>query len=406
MTKSNAIVVVNAGSSSIKFSIYGNDATEPSAFLKGQIEGLYTASAHFSAHEVGGNVVAGKWWDGEASTHDGAMQRLIDFIGTHLGDHRVEAVGHRIVHGGTAYVAPILLDSVVLGWLERLVPLAPLHQPHNLAPVRALLDIAPHLVQVGCFDTAFHMTQPPLAQAFALPAEITDRGVQRYGFHGLSYEYIASVLPELDPSLAQAKVIVAHLGNGASMCALSSGKSVASTMGFTAVDGLPMGTRSGTLDPGVILYLLDEMKMGASDIERLLYKQSGLLGVSGISGDMRALEASPDPRARLAIDLFVYRIGREIGSLAAALGGLDAIVFTAGIGEHSASLRRSVCRAAAWIGVTLDDEANASGVSRISTLGSRVSAWTVPTDEELMIARHTKRILISQSQAKTQEPSV
>ena len=406
MTKSNAIVVVNAGSSSIKFSTYGNDAIGPSVFLKGQIEGLYTTGTHFSAREVGGNVVADERWDGEARTHDGAMRRLVDFMSTHLGDHRVEAVGHRIVHGGTAYAAPIRLDDAVLARLERLIPLAPLHQPHNLAPVRAVLDIAPHLVQVGCFDTAFHTTQPPLAQAFALPAEITDRGVQRYGFHGLSYEYIASVLPELDPSLAQAKVIVAHLGNGASMCALSSGKSVASTMGFTALDGLPMGTRSGTLDPGVILYLLDEMKMGARDIERLLYKQSGLLGVSGISSDMRALEASPDPRARLAIDLFVYRIGREIGSLAAALGGLDAIVFTAGIGEHSASLRRSVCRAAAWIGVTLDDEANQSGVSRISTPGSRVSAWTVPTDEELMIARHTKRVLTSQCQAQTLEQSI
>jgi acetate kinase len=405
MTKGNAIVVINAGSSSIKFSLFGTDGTDPSVFLKGQIEGLYTPGTHFSAREVGGNVVAEQRWNGEARTHDGATRRLLDFISTHLGEHRVEAVGHRIVHGGTAYAAPIRLDNTVLARLERLVPLAPLHQPHNLAPIRALLDIAPHLVQVGCFDTAFHTTQPPLAQAFALPAEITDRGVQRYGFHGLSYEYIASVLPELDPRLAQAKVIVAHLGNGASMCALSSGKSVASTMGFTAVDGLPMGTRSGTLDPGVILYLLDEMKMGARDIERVLYKQSGLLGVSGISSDMRALEASPDPRARLAIDLFVYRIGREIGSLAAALGGLDAIVFTAGIGEHSASLRRSVCRAAAWVGVTLDDEANESGVSRISTPGSRVSAWTVPTDEELMIARHTKRVLMSQSQAQTREQS-
>jgi acetate kinase len=406
MTKSNAIVVVNAGSSSIKFSLYGDHGTDPSVFLKGQIEGLYTAGTHFSAREVGGNVVAGQGWGGEASTHDGATRRLLDFIGTHLGEHRVEAVGHRIVHGGTAYAAPIRLDTTVLARLECLVPLAPLHQPHNLAPIRAVLDMAPHLVQVGCFDTAFHTTQPPLAQAFALPAEITDRGVLRYGFHGLSYEYIASVLPELDPSLAQAKVIVAHLGNGASMCALHAGKSVASTMGFTAVDGLPMGTRSGTLDPGVILYLLDEMKMGVRDIERLLYKQSGLLGVSGISSDMRALEASPDPRARLAIDLFVYRISREIGSLAAALGGLDAIVFTAGIGEHSASLRRSVCRSAAWIGVTLDDEANESGVSRISMPGSRVSAWTVPTDEELTIARHTKRVLMSQSQAQTQEQSI
>src|SRR5260221_7727905 len=393
MALSNALVVVNAGSSSIKFSLYAEDGTDLSVFLKGQIEGLYTDGTHFTAREVGSGPVADERWDGAAGTHDGAMRRLLDFVRTHLGGHRVEAVGHRIVHGGTDYAAPVRLDAEVLARLERLVPLAPLHQPHNLALVRTVLDLAPHLFQVGCFDTGFHAVQPPLAQAFALPAEITDRGVRRYGFHGLSYEYIASVLPELDPSLAQARVIVAHLGNGASLCALHAGRSVASTMGFTAVDGLPMGTRCGTLDPGVIVYLLDEMKMGPREIEPLLYKQSCLLGVSGISSDMRKLEASPDPRARLAIDLFIYRIGREIGSLAAALGGLDAIVFTAGIGEHSASLRRSVCRATAWLGLVLDETANDSRASRISTLDSPVSAWVVPTDEELMIARHTRRLV-------------
>jgi len=392
MAQTNAIVVVNAGSSSIKFSLFGENGADLSVFLKGQIEGLYTDGTHFAAHDVGGELVAEKRWNG-AATHDDAMRHLLDFVRTHLGDHRVKAVGHRIVHGGTDYAAPIRLDAEALARLDRLVPLAPLHQPHNLAPVRTVLDVAPHLVQVGCFDTAFHAVQPSLAQAFALPTEITDRGVRRYGFHGLSYEYIASLLPELDPSLAQARVIVAHLGNGASLCALRAGRSIASTMGFTAVDGLPMGTRCGTLDPGVIVYLLDEMKMGPREIERLLYKQSGLLGVSGISSDMRKLEASPDPRARLAIDLFIYRIGREIGSLAAALGGLDAIVFTAGIGKHSASIRRSVCRTAAWLGLVLDETANDSRASRISTLDSPVSAWVVPTDEELMIARHTRRLL-------------
>jgi len=393
MPPSSAIVVVNAGSSSIKFSLFGESGTDLSVFLKGQIEGLYTSGAHFVARDIENGLVAEKRWDGSPVTHGDAMRHILDFVRAHLGGHRVDAVGHRIVHGGSDYAAPVRLDAEVLTRLERLIPLAPLHQPHNLAPVRTVFDLAPHLVQVGCFDTAFHAAQPPLAQAFALPAEITDRGVRRYGFHGLSYEYVASVIPQLDPGLAAARVIVAHLGNGASLCALHAGRSIASTMGFTAVDGLPMGTRSGSLDPGVILYLLDELKMGARDIERLLYKQSGLLGVSGISSDMRTLEASPDPRARLAIALFIYRIGREIGSLAAALGGLDAIVFTAGIGEHSASVRRSVCRAAAWLGLALDEAANDTGASHISTPDSRVSAWVVPTDEELMIARHTRRSL-------------
>ena len=394
MLPSNVIVVVNAGSSSIKFSLFGEGGgSELSILLKGQIEGLYTDGAHFVARDGDGGPVAEKRWDRAPVSHDDAMRHLLGFVRTQIDGRGVEAVGHRIVHGGTAYATPVRIDADVLSRLERLVPLAPLHQPHNLAPVRALLDAAPHLPQVGCFDTAFHAAQPPLAQAFALPADITDRGVRRYGFHGLSYEYIASVLPTLDPRLAEARVIVAHLGNGASLCALRARRSVASTMGFTAVEGLPMGTRSGALDPGVILYLIDELKMGTREIERLLYKQSGLLGVSGISSDMRTLEASPDPRARLAIDLFIYRISREIGSLAAALGGLDAIVFTAGIGEHSASVRRSVCRAAAWLGLTLDEAANDAGASRISTPDSAVSTWVVSTDEELMIARHTRRTL-------------
>jgi acetate kinase len=392
MPAAGAIVVVNAGSSSIKFSLFEESGNDLSAFLKGQVEGLYTEKARFTARDGRGELVAGHE---EASrvSHDDAMRRVLDLVRTHLGARQVAAVGHRFVHGGTAFAAPTRLDAVVLARLEKLIPLAPLHQPHNLAPARTVLEIAPHLPQIACFDTGFHAAQPALAQAFALPADITERGVRRYGFHGLSYEYVASVLPELDPQLARGRVIVAHLGNGASLCAMHAGRSVASTMGFTAVDGLPMGTRSGALDPGVILYLIDELKMGPRDIERLLYKQSGLLGVSGVSSDMRALEASRDPRARLAIDLFVYRIGREIGSLAAALGGLDALVFTAGIGEHSASLRAAVCRAAEWLGLRLDEGANRSGAARISAPGSSVSAWTVPTDEERMIARHTRNVL-------------
>ena len=393
MPAGNAIVVVNTGSSSIKFTLFGEEGADLEPFLKGQIEGLYTGCAQFTAREAGTGLVTAERWTGDSVTHHGAMHRLLGFVHHHLGPHRVEAIGHRIVHGGVDYVAPVRLDADAVLRLERLAPLAPLHQRHNLAPVRSVFEIAPHLVQIGCFDTAFHAGQPPLAQAFALPAEITDLGVRRYGFHGLSYEYIASMLPQLDPDLAQARVIVAHLGNGASLCAMQDGQSVACTTGFTALDGLPMGTRCGALDPGIILYLLDEMKMGAREIERLLYKQSGLLGVSGLSGDMRMLEQSSDPRARLAIDLFIYRIVREIGSLAAALGGLDAIVFTAGIGEHSASLRRSVSQATAWLGLQLDETANAAGHSRISTPRSRVSAWVVPTNEELMIARHSQRLL-------------
>ena len=300
------------------------------------------------------------------------------------------------MHGGLEYSKPVRVDAAVVAALEKYIPLAPLHQPHNLAPIRALLERAPTLPQVACFDTAFHRGQPPVAQAFALPKAITDRGVRRYGFHGLSYEYIAQALPRYDPRAASGRTIVLHLGNGASMCALAGARSVASTMGFTAVDGLPMGTRCGALDPGVMLYLMDELGMDARAIEKLIYLQSGLLGVSGISSDMRTLESSADPAAKAAIDVFVYRIGRELGSLAAALGGLDAIVFTAGIGENSHSLRGRVCRDASWLGVELDAAANEGDGPRITSAASRVPAWVIPTNEELMIARHTWRTLAGQ----------
>jgi acetate kinase len=298
-----------------------------------------------------------------------------------------------VVHGGSDYSAPVRIDRDVVVQLEKLIPLAPLHQPHNLAPIRILMARTPQLAQIACFDTAFHRSNPPLAQMFALPLELTESGVRRYGFHGISYEYIASVLPTFDERAARGKTVVLHLGNGASMCALQDGVSVASTMGFTALDGLPMGTRCGALDPGVLLYLMDERRMDARAIEKLVYHQSGLLGVSGISSDMRTLLASSEPRAGLAIDLYCYRIRREIGSLAAALGGLDAVVFTGGIGENSAVIRERVCRDAAWLGVELDPAANAAGGPRISTSGARTSAWAIPTNEELMIARHTRQLL-------------
>jgi acetate kinase len=302
-------------------------------------------------------------------------------------------VGHRVVHGGLEYSKPVRVDAGIVAALEKYIPLAPLHQPHNLAPIKALLERAPQLPQVACFDTAFHRGQPSVAQAFALPKAITDRGVLRYGFHGLSYEYIAGVLPKYDARAAAGKTVILHLGNGSSMCAIDNGRSMASTMGFTAADGLPMGTRCGNLDPGVVLYLIDEMKMDARAVEKLIYQQSGLLGVSGISSDMRTLQESNDPRAKAAIDLYVYRIGRELGSLAASLGGLDAVVFTAGIGENSASLRERVCRDAAWLGIEFDAEANARGGPQISAAWSGTTAWVIPTNEELMIARHTRRIV-------------
>ncbi len=390
---SDAILVVNAGSSSIKFSLFLERGEALDLLLGGQIEGLYS-TPRFKARDAAGAVVGEQLWaDGEPLGHDGGLAHLADFLRERLGEHRLTGVGHRVVHGGAAYAAPVRLTAEIVGHLEQFIPLAPLHQPHNLKPIRLLLENQPQLPQVACFDTAFHRHQPEVAQAFALPPAITDRGVLRYGFHGLSYEYIATVLPEVDPRAAAGRSVVLHLGNGASMCAIHQGRSVASTMGFTAVDGLPMGTRSGSLDPGVVLYLMDELKMDARAIEKLLYQQSGLLGVSGVSSDMRTLLASDEPRAKFAVELLVYRIGRELGSLAAALGGLDALVFTAGIGEHSAAIRERVCRAAAWLGVELDPAANAAGGPRLSTADSRVAAWVIPTDEELMIARHTRRLL-------------
>jgi acetate kinase len=338
-------------------------------------------------------VVAERELSGEAPDHVEALEVLIRFLRAQLQDGTIAGVGHRVVHGGLEFMAPTRVDADVLGRLERYVPLAPLHQPRNLAAIRRMLERLPGVPEVACFDTAFHRTVPEVAQLFALPPRYAAAGIRRYGFHGLSYEHVASVLPALDPRAAAGRTVVFHLGNGASMCALRGGRSVATTMGFTAIDGLPMGTRSGALDPGVLLYLFDELGMSVRDVERLLYEESGLLGMSGVSSDMRELLASEAPAARQALDVFVYRAGRELGSLAAALGGLDAVVFTAGIGENQPEIRRRICADAAWLGLELDPEANGRHGPRISTPGSSVAAWVVPTDEETMIARHVVRLL-------------
>lgn len=389
----NAIVVLNAGSSSIKFSLFVERGETLKPDVRGQVEGLYTA-ARFVSKAADGTVKAEKSWpDGVKLGHDGALDHLVSHLRSELTDDRLIGIGHRVVHGGLAYTRPVRVDTGVLKVLETFVPLAPLHQPHNLAPIRRALERAPELPQVACFDTSFHRTQPEVAQMFALPAELRKAGVMRYGFHGLSYEYIASALPEIAPTAAKGKSIVLHLGNGASMCAIEAGRSLASTMGFTAVEGLPMGTRSGSLDPGVILHLMDQRGMDVHSIEKLIYNESGLLGVSGISSDMRTLLESEEPQAKLAVELFLYRIRRELGSLAAALGGLDAIVFTAGIGENAPIIRSRVCRDAVWLGVEIDEAANATGRGCISTGSSRVAVWVIPTNEELMIARHTRRML-------------
>ena len=388
----DVILVLNAGSSSVKFSVFALEGTL-SLKYRGQLEGLFT-SPRFVAKDAKGAVVSEKsWGEGTELGHAGAIEYLRVFLRGLAGDVRLAGVGHRVGHGGVRYPRPVVVTPSVLEDLERLVPLAPLHQPHNLQPIRLVMERMPEVLQVACFDTAFHRTNPSLAQMFALPQALTEAGVRRYGFHGISYEYIASVLPERDPRAAAGRTVVLHLGNGSSMCALQAGQSIASTMGFTPVEGLPMGTRCGSLDPGVILFLLNQRKMDARAIETLLYSQSGLLGVSGLSSDVRTLLESSEPGAKLALDLYVYRIGRELGSLAAALGGLDALVFTAGIGENAAAIRERICENARWLGVELDPTANSKGGPCVTTSQSRVTAWVIPTNEELMIALHTARLL-------------
>jgi acetate kinase len=389
-----AILVLNAGSSSIKFSLFPVEArpSRRDLLCVGQMEGI-GHRVHFSANDAAGAVVAQQQL-AAGTDHEAALATLLRWLEERFAEHSLAAVGHRVVHGGRRYSAPVRIDAGVVAELRRLVPLAPLHQPHHLAAIEAVAKSHPALPQIACFDTAFHHDQPAVAAAFALPRQLTADGVRRYGFHGLSYEYIAGVLPEfLGPEAAEGRVVVAHLGAGASMCAMRRRRSVATTMGFTALDGLMMAERCGALDPGVILYLLQQKEMTAEGLADLLYHESGLKGVSGVSGDMRALLASPHARAAEAIDLFVYRIGRELGSLAAALGGLDALVFTAGIGEHAGEIRRRVCEGAAWLGVDLDAAANAKGGPCLTRAGSSASAWVIPTDEDLMIALHSWTLL-------------
>ncbi len=391
------IIVLNAGSSSLKFTIYSAHGEKPGVIYDGQFEGILTETRFKAKDGVGKVVEEKKWPAGSPLDHEGAIDALFAWgRGVLSSSDHIVAVGHRVVHGGLEYTRPTVVNDHILGDLEKFVPLAPLHQPHNLSAIRVIRKNNPDLPQVACFDTSFHTSIPAVGQAFALPRKYSEQGVRRYGFHGLSYEYIASVLPGVDPEAAKGRTIVAHLGNGASMCAMKELKSSACTLGFTAVEGLMMGTRCGTLDPGVMLYLMDECGMNARDLEKLIYKESGLLGVSGISSDMRTLLESTDPRAAEAVELFVYRITRELGSLAAALGGLDALVFTGGIGENAAPIRERVCRAAEWLGLEFDEKANAAREPRISRVGSRVRAWVIPTDEELMIALHTRQALAGQ----------
>lgn len=386
-------LVINAGSSSLKFCVYHRTQAEGWRLeARGQIEGIGT-SPRLSAKDGAGAPLADQQLAEAVRDGRGALESLAAWLRSRYGGARVLGVGHRVVHGGARYAAPTLVTPQVLKDLRELVPLAPLHQPHNLAAIDAISERLPGVPQVACFDTSFHRGQPAVAELVPLPREIRRAGVQRYGFHGLSYEYIASVLPQVAPEIASGRVIVAHLGSGASLCALRDGKSVDSTLGFTALDGLCMGTRPGALDPGVVLHLFQTLGLTAAEVETLLYKQSGLLGISGVSSDMRDLLASDEPDARLAVDYFVYRAAKEIGALAAVLGGIDGLVFTAGIGENSAEIRRRICEASAWIGIDVDAAANARNAPRISSRNARVSAWTIPTNEELMIARHTGSLL-------------
>ena len=375
----------------MKFALY--EAGHDGALLfRGQVDNI-GLSPHLQVADGAGTTVAERRWTDGKLDHRAATNEIMSLGRELLAGRPVLAFGHRVVHGGTQFAQPARIDSKVLESLVKLVPLAPLHQPHNLTPIEAIAAIAPDMPQVACFDTAFHRSQPALAQQFALPRDLTAAGVRRYGFHGLSYDYIVSRLHELDPVLARGRLIIAHLGNGASLCAVKEGLSVSSTMGFTAVDGLMMGTRTGSLDPGVLLYLVQERGMDIMDISDLLYRRSGLLGVSGISSDMRMLRQSTAPAAAEAIALFVYRIVREIGSLAAVLGGLDAIVFTAGIGEHDAQTRAEVAAGCSWLGLALDPDRNAKGQGVISRDDAKVKALVVPTDEERMIARYTCQLL-------------
>ena len=390
---SRLILVVNAGSSSVKFQAFALAGAGLEMRLRGQIEGIGTHPSLTARDAQGASLADHPLEASQARDPAACLAFLASWLQQAMQGAQLVGVGHRVVHGGSKYSAPMRINRAVLEELEALVPLAPLHQPFNLGPIRSLLDSRPGLAQVACFDTAFHRTQPILAELFALPRRYYDDGVRRYGFHGLSYEYIAQRLPSVAPEIALQRVVAAHLGNGVSLCAMQGARSVATTMGFTALDGLPMGTRCGDLDPGVVIYLARERGMSMDQIESLLYRQSGLLGLSGLSNDMRELLASDSADARLAVDYFVYRVARGVGGLAGAMGGMDALVFTAGIGENSPEIRARVCWRLGWLGLDFDPEANVAGAARITRPDSRVSAWVVPTDEELMIAQHTRDVL-------------
>jgi len=385
------LLVLNAGSSSIKLAVYGAGSDRSDRLAQGEIEGIGTTPG-FHARDQDGAEIAGPAIGSKLSVHE-LMAALIDWIEQRFGAGVILAAGHRVVLGGLEHSAPVLIDKGVLERLHALIPLAPVHQPRNLEPIEALARLNPNMPQVACFDTSFHRTMPEVAQLYGMPRKLTEAGGRRYGFHGLSYEYIASILPELDERAAKGRTVVAHLGGGASMCALVGGRSIATTMGFSPLSGLVMGTRPGELDPGLLLWLMQAKGMTLKEVETMLYHECGLKGVSGLSGDMRDLLASDDQQAKLAIELFVYRVCWELGALAAAAGGLDALVFTGGIGENADAVREAVCRRSAWLGIDLDVAANAHGDERISTAASSVAVWVIPTDEERMIARHTSAIL-------------
>lgn len=392
----DALLVINTGSSSIKYAVFTYIADNKLCRLySGAVDGIgeqtsFAATSHKSGQNEHDEVKIDSL---HAKNHSQALQHILNWLEQEVSDLEFVAIGHRVVHGGTTFSQAIRIDHSVLNQLKKLIALAPLHQPHALEAIEVLIAQRPHMPQVACFDTAFHTSMPKREQQFALPQSLTDQGIRRFGFHGLSYEYIASVLPTHLGETANCKVVIAHLGHGVSMCALQDRKSVATTMSFTPLDGLPMGTRSGSIDPAVVLYLL-ERGMTGNEISDLLHHHSGLLGLSGISGDIRTLLSSPTPGATEAVDFFCYRISRELGSLTAALGGLDAVVFTGGIGEHAALVRAKICRDSAWLGIAINEEANQANTLQISTDASKVSVWVIPTDEEQMIARHTLATIV------------
>lgn len=386
-------LTLNAGSSSLKFAVFDSDTQSDAPLIRGKIAGI-GGRPMFSARDANGAALHPLTLPNEPFDHEAMMALLLPWLGTHHGERAILGVGHRVVHGGQYHTRPTVITDAVLQQLETLAPLAPLHQPHNIAAIRAVAKWQPHVAQVACFDTSFHRTQDRLAQLFALPRNLTDDGIIRYGFHGLSYDYIASVLPTHLGDQASGRVIVAHLGNGASICSMRDRQSVATSMGFTALDGLMMGRRCGALDPGVVMHLIREKGMTAPEVENLLYKQSGLLGVSGLSNDMQILQDSRDPYAAEAIALFCDRAASSLAGLVPSIGGLDALVFTAGIGENSALVRRLICQKLEWLGLFLDGPANDRDATTVSAEPSRVQVLVIPTNEEAVVARACRSLLV------------